>query len=97
MNIVSDIIQLQSTTAMSTASMVCASAISASFAISFVACRYLDSAARQPEIAGQLFIRTMALCGMIDVVPILGILIGFIYTFGSPLTQTVVSLLPQLV
>ncbi|MCY3565061.1 MAG: F0F1 ATP synthase subunit C [Gammaproteobacteria bacterium] len=50
--------------------------------------KFLESSARQPELAPQLQIRMFIVAGLIDAVTMIGIGIGMWFTFASPFLAT---------
>lgn len=96
MTSLSEIVYLQSVTMMAVAIIFAVASFSASFALSYVASRFLESAARQPEIANKLFTQALGLMAMIDVVPMLTCIMAIMALTSAPLTAKVLSALPQL-
>lgn len=92
--IIPGIVQLQSSATIGVALMVCVCALSASYSVSRLGCKYLDSAARQPEIAGKLFSDTLLIGAMVELMPLLGMVICFLFVMTSPLTTAALKLLP---
>lgn len=96
MTIISDIAQLQGSTAIAAAMIISASALAAAIGISIVGSKFLESAARQPEIAPMLFVRMLLIAGLIDVVPMIGVGVSMYFTILSPFTNAVIQQLPLL-
>ena len=97
MNIVTEVAQLQGVTAIAVAIIIGCSALGAAIGVSIVGSKFLESAARQPEIAPMLFLRTMILAGLIDAIPITGIGLSLWFATSFPFTQSLLQQLPQLV
>ena len=97
MNIVSEIAAIQSSTAIAAAIIISCSAIGAAIGISVVGSKFLESAARQPELAPTLFVRMLLIAGLVDVVPMIGVGVSLYFTILSPFTSTVLEQLPVLV
>ena len=72
MSIVSDVAALQGATAITAVMDGCA-AIGAALGIGLIGGKYLESAARQPELAGKLFIRMAIISALIDALPIIAL------------------------
>ena len=96
MTIISDIALLQGTTAIAAALILSASAIAAAIGISIVGSKFLESAARQPEVATMLFVRLLVIAGLVDVVPMIGVGVSMYFAILSPFTNTVIQQLPLL-
>ena len=97
MSIVSDVALLQGNTAIAAAIIISCSALAAAIGISIVGSKFLESAARQPEIAPMLFTRLLLIAGLVDVVPMIGVGVSMYFTILSPFTSNLIALLPQLV
>jgi F-type H+-transporting ATPase subunit c len=97
MSIVSDVALLQGNTAIAAAIIISSSALAAAIGISIVGSKFLESAARQPEIAPMLFTRLLLIAGLVDVVPMIGVGVSMYFTILSPFTSNLIALLPQLV
>jgi F-type H+-transporting ATPase subunit c len=46
--------------------------------------KFLESAARQPELLGMLTMRMLLIAGFIDMITMIGIGISFYFIFGAP-------------
>ncbi len=96
MSIISDLAQIQSTTAIATAMIMSASAVGAAIGISIIGSKFLESAARQPEIAPMLFMRMIVISALIDVVPMIGVGLSMIFIYEAPFTNNLIAQLPSL-
>ena len=96
MSIVSDVAQIQASTAIAAAMIISFSAVAAAIGISIVGSKFLESAARQPEIAPMLFLRMLLIAGLIDVVPMIGVGVSMYFTILSPFTTSLIQQLPML-
>jgi len=54
--------------------------------------RFLEGAARQPELAPMLQIKMFIVAGLVDMVTMIGIGIGMWFTFANPYIETLRSL-----
>ena len=97
MNIVTDIASVQSTSAIAAAIMIAGSAIAASLGISITASKFLESYARQPELGPSLFMRTLVMIGLIDIIPLVGVVAAFLIIFASPFANLILNELPNLI
>ena len=61
-------------------------AIGSGLGIGLVSSKMIEGAARQPEQAPSLFVRTLILAGLLDAVPIIAVGIGLMMLFSNPLT-----------
>ncbi|HGF7521407.1 TPA: F0F1 ATP synthase subunit C [Vibrio cholerae] len=46
--------------------------------------KFLEGAARQPEMAPMLQVKMFIIAGLLDAVPIIGIVIALLFTFANP-------------
>ncbi len=60
-------------------------ALGACVGVGIMASKYLESAARQPELMGELQTKVFLLLGLIDASFIIGLVIAMLFAFGNPL------------
>lgn len=46
--------------------------------------KFLDGAARQPEMAPMLQVKMFIIAGLLDAVPMIGIVVALLFTFANP-------------
>ncbi|TQV88675.1 F0F1 ATP synthase subunit C [Aliikangiella coralliicola] len=63
-------------------------AIGSGLGIGNVAAKYIEGAARQPELAKDLQVRTMVIAGFLDSLPIISIGIGLLILFVNPMAPS---------
>ena len=66
-------------------------AVGACIGIGIMGSKYLESAARQPELMGELQTKMFLLVGLIDAIPIIGVGIAMYLTFVDPFAAKVVA------
>lgn len=59
-------------------------AVAASIGIALVGSKYLESAARQPELIGPLQIKLFLIAGLIDAVFLIGVAVALLFAFANP-------------
>lgn len=59
-------------------------AIGASIGIGLMGGKYLESAARQPELMGALQTKMFILVGLIDAAFLIGVAVALLFAFGNP-------------
>ncbi|MCP8352182.1 F0F1 ATP synthase subunit C [Candidatus Synchoanobacter obligatus] len=96
MTIISDIALVQSNTALAVAIMIGFGALAAGIGVSLVGSKFIESAARQPEVAPYLFGRTVIIIGFIDAVLMISVGIGMFFTVAAPFANTIIQQLPLL-
>ena len=57
--------------------------------------KFLEGAARQPEMIPQLQVKLFIIAGLLDAVSMIGIGIGLFFTFANPFISTVEAYLPK--
>ena len=66
--------------------MIAGGAIASGLGIGKIAAKYIEGAARQPELAKDLQVRTMIIAGFLDSLPIIAIGIGLLVLFANPMS-----------
>ncbi|MDR3349146.1 MAG: F0F1 ATP synthase subunit C [Acidaminococcales bacterium] len=67
------------------AAIICfGAAIAAGFGNSFLGSRALESMTRQPELADKILVNSLIYMGLIEAVPIIGIVIAIILVLANP-------------
>ena len=59
-------------------------ALGAAVGIGILGGRFLEGAARQPEMAPMLQVKMFIIAGLLDAVPMIGIVIALLFTFANP-------------
>lgn len=83
------IANVQGMTAIAIGMMVGLGAIGACLGIALMGSKFLESAARQPELVPMLQGRMFLLAGLIDAAFIIALAVGLLFAFGNPLLQRV--------
>ena len=79
------IASVQGLTAIAIGMMVGLGAIGACLGIALMGSKFLESAARQPELVPMLPGRMFLLAGLIDAAFIIALAVGLLFAFGNPL------------
>ncbi|MGO1295916.1 MAG: F0F1 ATP synthase subunit C [Vibrio sp.] len=53
--------------------------------------KFLEGAARQPEMAPMLQVKMFIIAGLLDAVPMIGIVIALLFTFANPFVGQLVG------
>ena len=85
------IAHLQGMTAIAIGMMVGLGAIGACLGIALMGSKFLESAARQPELVPMLQGRMFLLAGLIDAAFIIALAVGLLFAFGNPLIGAVTA------
>lgn len=85
------IANVQGLTAIAIGMMVGLGAIGACLGIALMGSKFLESAARQPELVPMLQGRMFLLAGLIDAAFLIGVGVAMMFAFANPLTAAVTS------
>ena len=76
--------QIQSSTALAVGIMIGLAALGAGLGLAIMAGKFLESAARQPELIPVLQVRMFITAGLIDAAFIISVAVGLLFAFASP-------------
>lgn len=85
------IAQVQSFTAIAIGLIIALGALGACLGIAIMGSKFLESAARQPELVPMLQVRMFLLAGLIDAAYIIGVAIALYLATGNPLIGELTS------
>lgn len=91
MEIISLIAHIQGLTVISVAFLIGVGAIGTALGFAILGGKFLESAARQPEIASMLQTKMFIVAGLLDAVSMIGVGMALYFTFANPFTQPVVD------
>ena len=83
--------QVQSSTALAIGIMIGLAALGAGLGLALMAGKFLESAARQPELIPVLQVRMFITAGLIDAAFIITVAVGLMFAFANPLIGEFVS------
>jgi F-type H+-transporting ATPase subunit c len=75
---------LQSTTIMAVAFLIGMGAVGTAIGFSLLGGKFLEGAARQPEMAAMLQVKMFIVAALLDAVSMIGVGIALFFTFASP-------------
>lgn len=87
------IAQVQGLTAIAVGMIFAAAALGTGIGFALLGGKFLESAARQPEMAGQLQVRMFIIAGLLDALSIIGVAFAALLMFANPLLSAVQALL----
>jgi len=87
---------VQSSTALAIGIMIGLAALGAGIGMALMAGKFLESAARQPELIPVLQVRMFITAGLIDAAFIISVAVGLLFAFANPLVGEFVSRLPAI-
>ena len=85
------IAHVQGLTAIAIGIIIGLGALGACLGIAIMGSKFLESAARQPELVPLLQGRMFLLAGLIDAAFIIGLAVALLFAFSNPLTQQVIN------
>ncbi|MGM0481022.1 MAG: F0F1 ATP synthase subunit C [Pseudomonadota bacterium] len=75
-------------TAIAVSIMIGLAALGTALGFGMLGGKFLEAAARQPELAPQLQVKMFIVAGLIDAIAMIGVAVGLLFTFANPfLTQ----------
>lgn len=95
MEIVQIVAQLQGTTAIAVAMLIGMGALGTALGFGLLGGKFLEGAARQPEVAPMLQVKMFIVAGLLDAISMIGVGIALYFTFASPFLAEVVSRIPH--
>ncbi|AXI82957.1 F0F1 ATP synthase subunit C [Xylella taiwanensis] len=87
-DILANFAQIQSFTALAIGIMIGLAALGAGLGLAIMAGKFLESAARQPELIPLLQVRMFITAGLIDAAFIISVAVGLLLAFANPLSST---------
>lgn len=85
---------LQNTTLIAVAILIGIGAIGTAIGFALLGGKFLEGAARQPEMMGQLQVKMFIIAGLLDAVSMIGVGIALFFTFANPFIPELMKLLP---
>ena len=79
--------QIQSSSALAVGIMIGLAALGAGLGLAIMAGKFLESAARQPELIPVLQVRMFITAGLIDAAFIISVAVGLLLAFANPLSS----------
>ncbi len=87
--------QLQSTTILAVAILISVGAFGTAIGFALLGGKFLEGAARQPEMMSQLQVKMFIIAGLLDTVTMIGVGIALLFTFANPFLSTLIQYLPK--
>ena len=85
-SILTNLAQVQASTALAIGIMIGLAALGAGLGLAIMAGKFLESAARQPELIPVLQVRMFITAGLIDAAFIISVAVGLLLAFANPLS-----------
>ncbi|MGE3319344.1 MAG: F0F1 ATP synthase subunit C [Candidatus Berkiella sp.] len=87
--------QLHSTTALAVAILIGMGAVGTAIGFGLLGGKFLEGAARQPEMTPMLQVKMFIVAGLLDAVSMIGVGIALYFTFASPFLAELMTHLPR--
>ena len=85
--------ELQNTTTWAVALLIGIGAFSTAIGFALLGGKFLEGAARQPEMIPQLQVKMFIIAGLLDAVTMMGVGIALYFTFANPFINQLIDLL----
>jgi F-type H+-transporting ATPase subunit c len=89
------ITNIQSTTIIAVAIMIAVGALGTAIGFALLGGKFIEGAARQPEMMGQLQVKMFIVAGLLDAVTMIGVGVALFFTFANPFLATLLEHLPK--
>ena len=90
-SILTNLAQVQASTALAIGIMIGLAALGAGLGLAIMAGKFLESAARQPELIPVLQVRMFITAGLIDAAFIISVAVGLLLAFANPLSAALLA------
>lgn len=84
---------LQGTTIIAVALLIAVGALGTAIGFSLLGGKFLEAAARQPEMMPQLQVKMFIIAGLLDAVTMIGVGVALFFTFANPFLTQLLDLL----
>ncbi|MGH8655509.1 MAG: F0F1 ATP synthase subunit C [Gammaproteobacteria bacterium] len=89
MEIVSELANVQGMTAVAVAILIGMGAMGTAIGFGLLGGKFLEGAARQPELVPMLQIKMFIVAGLLDAVTMIGVGVALFFTFANPFAEAV--------
>ena len=86
---------IQNTTILAVAFLIGIGALGTALGFAILGGKFLEGAARQPEMMPQLQVKLFIIAGLLDAVTMIGVAIALLFTFANPFMANLLTYLPQ--
>lgn len=87
---------IQTSTIIAVAILIAAGAIGTAFGFAILGGKFLEGAARQPEMIPQLQVKLFIVAGLLDAVAMIGVAVALLFVFANPFLKGLMAFIPQL-
>jgi F-type H+-transporting ATPase subunit c len=89
--VLTNLAQVQSSTALAVGLMIGLAALGAGLGLAIMSGKFLESAARQPELIPVLQVRMFIAAGLIDAAFIISVAVGLLLAFANPMASALLA------
>lgn len=86
---------VQNTTVLAVAFIIGLGAIGTALGFAILGGKFLEGAARQPEMTAQLQVKLFIIAGLLDAVTMIGVAVALLFTFANPFMTVLTQYLPK--
>ncbi len=96
MQVAQMIASLQNSTMLAVAILIGSGALGTAIGFAILGGKFLEGAARQPEMIPQLQVKLFIVAGLLDAVAMIGVAIALLFTFANPFIKGLLIYLPTI-
>lgn len=96
MQVAQMIASLQNSTMLAVAILIGSGALGTAIGFAILGGKFLEGAARQPEMIPQLQVKLFIVAGLLDAVSMIGVAIALLFTFANPFIKGLLVYLPTI-
>lgn len=85
---------VQNSTMLAVAILIGVGAFGTAIGFAILGGKFIESAARQPEMMPQLQVKLFIVAGLLDAVSMIGVAIALLFTFANPFLKVLLAYLP---
>ncbi len=97
MQIAQTVASMQNATMIAVAILIGAGAFGTAVGFAILGGKFLEGAARQPEMIPQLQVKLFIVAGLLDAVSMIGVAVALLFTFANPFLKGLLQYLPVVV
>lgn len=87
---------IQSTTILAVAFLIGIGALGTALGFALLGGKFLEGAARQPEMMQQLQVKLFIIAGLLDAISMIGVGVALLFTFANPFMDKLLPYLPTI-
>jgi len=96
MQVAQMIASIQNSTMLAVAILIGSGALGTAIGFAILGGKFLEGAARQPEMIPQLQVKLFIVAGLLDAVAMIGVAIALLFTFANPFIKGLLVYLPTI-